>query len=73
MTVMFWFFPQAAETGSGKTGAFCLPTLQIVWETIRDAQMGKGNAVANQQSSAGSKKVDFEILNVRCSFVGFTS
>jgi ATP-dependent RNA helicase DDX1 len=24
----------AAETGSGKTGAFCLPILQIVWETI---------------------------------------
>jgi len=24
----------AAETGSGKTGAFCLPVLQIVWETI---------------------------------------
>ncbi|CAG2182446.1 unnamed protein product, partial [Oppiella nova] len=26
----------AAETGSGKTGAFCLPVLQIVWETIYD-------------------------------------
>lgn len=24
----------AAETGSGKTGAFSLPILQIVWETI---------------------------------------
>lgn len=24
----------AAETGSGKTGAFCLPVLQIVWETM---------------------------------------
>ena len=24
----------AAETGSGKTGAFSLPVLQIVWETI---------------------------------------
>ncbi|XP_017863902.1 PREDICTED: ATP-dependent RNA helicase Ddx1 [Drosophila arizonae] len=31
----------AAETGSGKTGAFCLPILQIVWETIRDLQSGK--------------------------------
>ncbi|XP_065344999.1 ATP-dependent RNA helicase Ddx1 [Cloeon dipterum] len=26
----------AAETGSGKTGAFCLPVAQIVWETLRD-------------------------------------
>uniref|UniRef100_A0A0N5A8A6 ATP-dependent RNA helicase n=1 Tax=Syphacia muris TaxID=451379 RepID=A0A0N5A8A6_9BILA len=31
----------AAETGSGKTGAFCLPVLQIVWETLRDQMSGK--------------------------------
>lgn len=31
----------AAETGSGKTGAFCLPILQIVWETLKDIQLGK--------------------------------
>ncbi|XP_068148443.1 ATP-dependent RNA helicase Ddx1 [Drosophila tropicalis] len=31
----------AAETGSGKTGAFCLPILQIVWETMRDLEEGK--------------------------------
>lgn len=33
----------AAETGSGKTGAFCLPILQIVWETLRDIADGKGS------------------------------
>lgn len=32
----------AAETGSGKTGAFCLPILQIVWETLNDQLSGKG-------------------------------
>jgi len=33
----------AAETGSGKTGAFCLPILQIVWETLKDIEQGKGS------------------------------
>ncbi|XP_015602047.1 ATP-dependent RNA helicase Ddx1 [Cephus cinctus] len=32
----------AAETGSGKTGAFCLPILQTVWETLKDIESGKG-------------------------------
>lgn len=31
----------AAETGSGKTGAFCLPVLQIVYESIKQIQDGK--------------------------------
>uniref|UniRef100_A0A1I8ENA1 ATP-dependent RNA helicase n=1 Tax=Wuchereria bancrofti TaxID=6293 RepID=A0A1I8ENA1_WUCBA len=34
---------QAAETGSGKTGAFCLPVLQIVWESLRDSMLGKAH------------------------------
>lgn len=40
----------AAETGSGKTGAFCLPILQTVWETLRDIQEGK---TSQPTSSAG--------------------
>ncbi|KAF2360261.1 DEAD/DEAH box helicase domain [Trinorchestia longiramus] len=35
----------AAETGSGKTGAFCLPILQTVWETLKDIQLGKTSKV----------------------------
>uniref|UniRef100_A0A7E4UWC7 ATP-dependent RNA helicase n=1 Tax=Panagrellus redivivus TaxID=6233 RepID=A0A7E4UWC7_PANRE len=31
----------AAETGSGKTGAFCLPVIQVIWETLRDTKTGK--------------------------------
>lgn len=43
----------AAETGSGKTGAFCLPILQIVWETLQDLESGKGaGALAQTQQSA---------------------
>lgn len=38
----------AAETGSGKTGAFCLPILQIVWETLKDLESGKGGGASAQ-------------------------
>lgn len=36
----------AAETGSGKTGAFCVPILQIVHETLRDLRDGKKSKVS---------------------------
>lgn len=37
----------AAETGSGKTGAFCLPVIQIVWETLQEASSDKKMSVSN--------------------------
>lgn len=40
----------AAETGSGKTGAFCIPILQIVWETLKDIKEGKTSKV-NKESN----------------------
>lgn len=40
----------AAETGSGKTGAFCLPILQTVWETLKDMESGKISNSAKELS-----------------------
>lgn len=34
---------QAAETGCGKTGAFCLPILQVVFEHLKNYEENKQN------------------------------
>jgi len=44
----------AAETGSGKTGAFCLPVLQVTWESLKELQEGKGRG----QVSGGAKEAE---------------
>ncbi len=46
----------AAETGSGKTGAFGLPILQVVHESIRSRQAG---------GTSGSGYV-FDLSNAYC-------
>lgn len=49
----------AAETGSGKTGAFCLPILQIVHETLRDIRDGKKRKKVDGRS--GSAAASFKM------------
>lgn len=46
----------AAETGSGKTGAFCLPVLQIVYETMYCASEAKPNK-KNYESTVDEMKL----------------
>ncbi|XP_073989930.1 ATP-dependent RNA helicase Ddx1 isoform X1 [Rhodnius prolixus] len=43
----------AAETGSGKTGAFCLPIIQIVWETIKGLESSGKKTEPSSKPTAG--------------------
>jgi superfamily II DNA/RNA helicase len=54
----------AAETGSGKTGAFGIPVLQIVHEALRDAAATRAVAVAS--SSKSSKSSPPTVVAMRC-------
>ncbi len=38
----------AAETGSGKTGAFALPILQVVHETLAERLRGGGTSTSDR-------------------------
>lgn len=44
----------AAETGSGKTGAFCLPILQITWESLKDLQGGGSKKKGGEEGGGAS-------------------
>ena len=44
----------AAETGSGKTGAFCLPVLQITWESLKDLHVKKKGGSGSSSAGTGS-------------------
>ncbi|KAM7533003.1 hypothetical protein Aperf_G00000120134 [Anoplocephala perfoliata] len=54
----------AAETGSGKTGAFCIPVIQIVYETLKELENPHGNKEASKnKSSVLSKPIHLNMFD----------
>eukprot|EP00095_Tigriopus_kingsejongensis_P005813 maker-scaffold716_size107355-snap-gene-0.27 protein:Tk05813 transcript:maker-scaffold716_size107355-snap-gene-0.27-mRNA-1 annotation:"atp-dependent rna helicase ddx1" len=52
----------AAETGSGKTGAFCLPVLQITWESRKSlAGLAAGDRPTSQTIDAGPESLRMSV------------
>lgn len=49
----------ASETGSGKTGAFCLPIIQVVWETFNKSQYEKDNKPTKAKLPSQEWKLSF--------------
>lgn len=49
----FKYHPKPKKLSLLNSGAFCIPIIQIVWETIKDIQSGKHNS--NQNHNGGSQ------------------
>ena len=50
----------AAETGSGKTGAFCMPVIQIVYETLKEIQEQKVSGLSGSKNKSNGA-VEFKM------------
>lgn len=53
----------AAETGSGKTGAFCLPVIQIVYETLKDIQENRGISASSKETKKSHLKFQMNMYD----------